>query len=162
MTAFRKLFAAATAVAIVASMAGPVLADDRATVEAFYVRLLSASGAKDKAAEADRILAPDFQSIGDYSGKSKSRDELAKQLGGFMKLIPDLNWKIEEIVHSGDRYVVRGRATGTPNGPFFGVDGKGKSFDILSIDIHQVAGGKIVKTYHVEDWAGALRQLAPR
>jgi predicted ester cyclase len=157
MTKFRSAVAGALALA---ALSGPALAKDQDVVEAFYTRLLSASGAKDKMAEAERILAPDFQSIGDYSGKTKSREDLAKQLGGFTQLIPNLNWKIEEIFHDGDRYVVRGRATGTPKGPLFGVDGKGHSFTILSIDIHQVANGKIVKTYHVEDWAGALQQLA--
>lgn len=29
----------------------------------------------------------------------------------------------------------------------------------MAIDIRTVKNGKIVQTYHVEDWAGALRQL---
>ena len=52
---------------------------------------------------------------------------------------------------SGDRYPAVG--------PLFGIDGEGKSFDILTIDIHTIEEGKIVRTYHVEDWTGALRQL---
>jgi len=44
----------------------------------------------------------------------------------------------------------------------FGVDGKGKGFDILTIDIHTLEGGKIIRSYHVEDWAGALRQLSAK
>ncbi|MGH6962005.1 MAG: ester cyclase [Dongiaceae bacterium] len=63
------------------------------------------------------------------------------------------------MLRDGNRYVVRGRATGTPVKPFFGVDAGGRSFDIMSIDIHTVENGKIVRSYHVEDWAGALRQL---
>ena len=63
------------------------------------------------------------------------------------------------MIQAGDRVIVRGRASGTPKGPLFGVDGKGKSFTIMSIDIHTIKDGKIVKTYHVEDWAGALAQL---
>ena len=55
--------------------------------------------------------------------------------------------------------IVRSRASGTPQGPFFGVDGKGKSFTILAIDIHTLQNGKISKSYHVEDWAGAIAQL---
>jgi len=54
---------------------------------------------------------------------------------------------------------MRSRATGTPKGPLFGVDGEGRSFDILTIDIHTVENGKIVTSYHLEDWAGALQQL---
>lgn len=157
MTAHRRLAAPVALLAL--ALAGPAHADGRATVEAFYTRLLNASGAADKTAEAERILAPAFQSIGDYSGRAKTREELAKQLDGFARLIPDLTWTVEEIIRSGDRYVVRGRASGTPKGPLFGVDGKGKSFTIMSIDIHEVADGKIKKVYHVEDWAGALRQL---
>ena len=66
------------------------------------------------------------------------------------------------MIQEGDRVVVRSRATGTPAGPLFGVDGKGKRFDILTIDIHTIEDGKIVRTYHVEDWAGALRQLSAK
>ena len=55
---------------------------------------------------------------------------------------------------------MRSRATGIPVAPFFGVDGQGRSFDIMTIDIHELEDGKIVRTYHVEDWAGALQQLA--
>lgn len=151
---------AAAAIATGLAASAPALASDRAIVEAFYTQLLAAKGAQDKPAEAAKLLAPGFQSIGDYSGKTKSREELGKQLTGFAQLIPDLEWKIEEILQAGNRFVVRGRASGTPKGPFFGVDGKGKSFTIMSIDIHEVSNGQIVKVYHVEDWATALRQLS--
>jgi hypothetical protein len=30
----------------------------------------------------------------------------------------------------------------------------------MSIDIHEVAQGKIVKSWHVEDWATAIKQLS--
>ena len=104
----------------------------------------------------------DWKSIGDYSGKNKSKEAFAGQLGGFSKLIPDLNWEIQGIHQSGNVFTVRSRATGTPVGPLFGVDGEGRSFDILTIDIHTVENGKITHSYHVEDWAGALRQLSGR
>ena len=64
------------------------------------------------------------------------------------------------MLQDGNRFVVRSRATGTPVGPMFGVDGQGRGFDILAIDIHTVEDGKIVRSYHVEDWATALRQLS--
>lgn len=145
-----------------ATLAAPALAGDRETVEAFYTDFLNAAGAPDKAATAAKVMAPGWQSIGDYSGTTKSREDIVKQIAGFHQLIPDLNWKIEQMVQSGDTYVVRGRASGTPKGPLFGVDGKGRSFTIMSIDIHKVVDGRIVTSHHVEDWAGALRQLSGR
>ena len=36
---------------------------------------------------------------------------------------------------------------------------KGKSFKTMAIDIHEVLGGKIKKTWHIEDWLTALNQL---
>lgn len=150
----------ATALVATLLIVAPANADDRKLVEGFYTKLLTVGGSKDLAADAEQILSADWASVGDYSGKSKDRPTFVKQLIGFAKLIPDLTWQIEEIVVSSDRYVVRGRASGTPKGPFFGVDPPtGKKFQIMSIDIHTVKGGKIVQSFHVEDWAGALGQL---
>jgi hypothetical protein len=36
----------------------------------------------------------------------------------------------------------------------------GKSFKLMSIDVHTLQDGKISRTYHVEDWQGAFRQLS--
>jgi predicted ester cyclase len=133
-------------------------ADDKAVVQTFY-DFLSNPASQDHAESLRASLADDWKSIGDYSGRSKSSDQFVGQIGGFSKLIPDLNWAVEEMIVAGNRVIVRGRATGTPQGPLFGVDGKGKGFEIMSVDIHTVENDKIVMTYHVEDWAGALRQL---
>ena len=159
MPVFDRRTALAAGAALLATTPA-AFANDRAVVEAFYTEFLNASGPKDKAALAARLMAPNWQSIGDYSGKNKSREELAKQIGGFHQLMPDLTWAIEEIIQSGNRFVVRGRASGTPKGPLFGVDGKGKRFIIMSIDIHTVKDGQLMESYHVEDWAGALKQLS--
>ena len=151
----------ATAALLIAPMTGTAMADNGPIVQKFYAFLSNPTSAQHadamKAATAEK-----WESVGGYSGKIKTRGAFVGQVGGFGKLIPGMNWKVEEMIQAGDRVVVRGRATGTPKGPMFGVDGNGKSFDIMSIDIHTIEGGKIVRTYHVEDWAGALRQLKAR
>lgn len=140
-------------------VSGTAKADGHEAVTAFYA-YLSAPNSKEAAAAVEAGMAEDWVSIGDYSGAEKTRDAFIKQIAGFGQLIPDMTWKIEEMIVAGDRVIVRGRASGTPKGPLFGVDGKGKSFEIMSIDIHTLKDGKVVRTYHVEDWAGALRQLS--
>ena len=134
-------------------------ADDKATVQKFY-DLLSNPGSQAQAAAFKGATADNWESIGNYSGKNKSREAFLGQMGRFAKLIPDLNWAVEAMYQDGDAVIVRGRATGIPVGPLFGVDGQGRGFDILTIDIHTIEDGKIIRTYHVEDWAGALRQLS--
>jgi len=138
--------------------AGP---DDKATVQVFYDYL--SDGASDDKAEAFRaVLADGWESVGNYSGTNKNDDAFVGQIGGFTKLIPDMDWALQEMHQDGNTIIVRSRATGTPTGPMFGVDGEGRSFDIITIDIHHLEGGKIARTYHVEDWAGAIQQLSGR
>lgn len=93
----------------------------------------------------------------------KPRAEAAKTIGGFGKAIPDLKWEIKEVLVSGNRVIVRGEGSGTPAVDFMGVPHSGKSFKLMSIDIHHIENGKLAgKTYHLEDWAGALRQLSAK
>ena len=81
-------------------------------------------------------------------------------LTAFGGLIPDVKWEVQEIWQDGDTYIVRGIATGTPEGPFLGVDpATGKSFEIMSIDEHRVEDGLLKESYHVEEWLTAVGQL---
>ncbi len=157
MTNLKNIITGATVA--LATNANIAFADNIATVQKFY-DLLSNPGSQSHQQDVKENTAPTWESIGDYSGKSKSIDAFLGQMGGFSKLVPDLNWAVEDMIEAGDTIVVRSRATGTPVAPFFGVDGQGRSFDILTIDIHHMENGAIAKTYHVEDWAGALQQLS--
>lgn len=143
------------------SIASTAAADDLTTVQTFY-DLLSNPGSESHTAAFVESTSASWESVGDYSGKNKSRDAFLGQMGFFAKLIPDLEWSVQSMHQNGDFVTVRSRATGKPTGPLFGVDGQGRSFDIMTIDIHELEDGKIVRSYHVEDWAGALRQLAAR
>lgn len=135
------------------------MADNKAVVQTFY-DFLSNPASADAASALKESTSDSWESIGDYSGTNKNREQFIGQVSGFFaKLIPDLNWEVQEMIQDANKVVVQSRATGTPNAPLFGVDGMGKSFDILTIDIHTVENGKIVSTIHLEDWAGALQQL---
>ncbi|MBU2983039.1 ester cyclase [Lentibacter algarum] len=145
--------------AVIATAATGAFADNKDTVTAFY-DLLSNPGQQEQVDAFVAATSADWVSIGDYSGNAKTRDAFLGQVGGFAKLMPDLNWAIQDMHQDGDTVIVRSRATGTPVAPFFGIDGEGRSFDIMTIDIHEMEDGVITQTYHIEDWAGALQQLA--
>lgn len=130
----------------------------RAVVQAFYDRVLNGTNAADLAQRIDQVLAPNWVTMANNAGGNDVA-YFTKALQGFGQAIPNLKWEVQEILVTGNRYVVRGRATGTPAKQVFGVEPVGKSFDIMSIDIHTVEQGRIVRSFHVEDWAGALRQL---
>ena len=147
-----------TAIAVLMTATAAV-ANDKETVAVFY-DLLSDPGSTELAAAFEDVTHESWESIGNYSGENKSRDAFLSQMGGFAQLMPDLEWSVQAMHQDGNIITVRSRATGTPVAPFLGVEGEGRSFDILAIDIHELEGGKIARTYHVEDWATALQQLS--
>ncbi|GHA75025.1 hypothetical protein GCM10009007_15180 [Formosimonas limnophila] len=91
--------------------------------------------------------------------KCRAQEESIKSFSGLAQMIPDLKLEIKEIITQGNKIVVRSEMTGTPAGEFFGVPHTGKSFKVMTIDIHTVKNGKLSYTNHLEDWAGALGQL---
>jgi predicted ester cyclase len=132
----------------------------RQLVAPFY-EMLNQPATKDIKALSEQALSPEWKS---YSSETdfKGRDGFVAQVGGFGKLIPDLKWDIKDVLVDGNRIIVRSEASGTSVGPFFGVAPTGKSFKIMTIDIHTIKDGKAITAHHVEDWASALRQLSAR
>ncbi len=133
-------------------------ANDKAVVEAFYTQLLSDPNAKNLADKVSKVVVEDWVSIPTPRG-GKGSEGLVKTLKFFGSRVPDLKWAVQEILQDGNRYFVRSIATGTPKGKFFGKEAKG-GFEIMTIDIHEVNNGKITQSYHVEDWARAMRQVS--
>ncbi|HNN92265.1 MAG TPA: ester cyclase [Pseudomonadota bacterium] len=131
----------------------------QALIAPFYDALNTPAG-KDVAALIAGVASPDWRSFGS-GATSKGRQEFIQQVIGFGRLIPDLEWKIQEVLvdRESHRIIVRSEASGTPAGDFMGVPHSGRRFAIMTIDIHCVQDGKLVSAHHVEDWATALRQL---
>ena len=132
----------------------------RASVAPFY-KALNAEFAKDSSELIRQSTAPQWMSCRG-NDICVSRDEVLAGMGQRLKSVPDLKWEIKEILVSGNQVTVRGEATGTPAGEFMGAPYTGKSFKLMSIDVHTLEGGKMVRTYHIEDWLGAVRQLSAK
>lgn len=134
------------------------MTDLKETVRPFYTKCLTVNNETNVAELMGKILAANFQSFG--SAEVKTKEQLIGQIQFFWKLVPDLKWEIQEMYQEGSSVVVRSKASGTPNGDFMGLPTNGsKSFNIMTIDIHTVEKGQVVKVYHVEDWATAMKQL---
>ncbi|GAL14959.1 hypothetical protein JCM19233_5973 [Vibrio astriarenae] len=132
-------------------------AQARALVQPFYTYLSNPLD-EQAAANARSVFSQDWRSH-DNNDSSKGLDETIKAVNGYGQLIPNLKWEIKDVKVAGDTIVVRGEASGTPKGEFFGVPETGNSFKIMSIDLHTVEDGKVVKSYHIENWVSAIGQL---
>jgi predicted ester cyclase len=160
MKNFFSASAALTIVAVAALPAAAQMTEDsaRASLTPFY-RALNAAYVTEAPDLIKQSTAPDWVTCRG-NDLCNTREEVLAGIGPRLKAIPDLKWEIKEVRVSGDRAIVRGEATGTPVGNLMGTATNGKSFKLMSIDIHTIDGGKIVRTYHVEDWQGAFRQLS--
>jgi len=132
-----------------------------AIVAPFYTHALTVNTQTSSTEVLNRILADNFQSLNGQETKTKA--VLIKQVEFFWKLIPNLKWEPQGFVVSGNKVVVRSVASGSPIGSFMGLQLDGsKSFRIDTIDIHEVEGGQVVRVYHLEDWATAIKQLSAK
>jgi len=129
-----------------------------ASVTAFYDALNAAPG-KDVSGLLMQATAPNWVSCG-TNDVCLPREQVIAAIAGRHKAIPDLRWQIKEVLESGNRVIVRGEASGTPAGDFMGAPHGGKSFKLMSIDVHTIEDGKLTRSYHLEDWMGAVRQLS--
>ena len=133
-----KMTLLAAAVAATA-LAGTATAGALDTVRAFYADILTTPSDTTEARYFE-LFSPDVVSIPTPPGGPGAQGML-NTVAFLGQVVPDLTWTPDEIIELDGRFVVRGTATGTPVGPFFGVDpATGKSFEIMSIDIVTVEG----------------------
>ena len=92
-----------------------------------------------------KTTTTDWQSCQNGEG-CRGQEVSAKAFGQYAKMIPDMRLTMQEIMMDKNKVIVRGELTGTPSGDFFGVPHTGKSFKIMTIDIHTIRNGKIAHT----------------
>ena len=129
----------------------------RAIVTPLY-EALNEPGKKDVKTLLEQATTPDFLSCGN-EGECAGRDAVIARFTALGQTVPDLRWTIKEIWVADKEVVIRGEATGTPVQAFLGLEPTGKSFRTMALDIHTIEDGKIKRSYHVENWIVALRQL---
>ncbi|GHO50479.1 hypothetical protein KSX_86420 [Ktedonospora formicarum] len=147
-----------------ARQAAPATAASQLTVEqaraivAPLYDALNQPAKKDVNALLAKAANPDYKSF-HTNEDGLTRDQLADVFKNMGSVIPDLHWTIKDIQTLGDQIIVRGEATGTPIGEFWGAKPTGKSFKTMAIDIFTVKNGKLASAYHIENWMTALQQL---
>ena len=107
----------------------------------------------------DRILSANWVDIppapNQPPGPAGARQILVELTTAF----PDLDIKVEDVLQEGNKVVVRSRISGTQRGALMGFPAKNRKMSMQAVDIHEFKDGKIVRTWHTEDWMNGLHQL---
>jgi predicted ester cyclase len=127
--------------------------DSDIAVRRFYQALATGDGAL-----ADEALAPGWEAVpplrtGD--GPEGWKASIAHLRGVFA----DLTVEIEHIVADGDMVAVRSVGRGKHTGQLLGVEGTGREVEFRAADFHQVIDGRIVRTWHLEDYFSIATQI---
>lgn len=107
----------------------------------------------------DTVLAQDWVDVPLAPGQGGGLAGMKAAMDGYYQSFPDFTPANDDIIASGDKVVVRSTITATQKGAFAGVPASGRKISVMAIDIHQVCGGRIVQTWHVEDWLSGLFQM---
>ena len=129
---------------------------------AHFDALLGPTGALivgDPETVAEKILHDDWVDIPGAPGTPPGPAGAKQLLAQLTTTFPDLKLTIEDILQDGKKVVVRARMAGTQSEPFLGFPSKNRKMDIQVVDIHEFKDGRIIRTWHTEDWMSGLRQL---
>lgn len=148
------LAAAATALPLLAAEVSAAT-DYKTKIQLFYDTFR-----KNNPAILDQIIAPDWVRIPTTPDVEPGREGFKKLVPGFATVFKNATLIAEDTIQEGNKVVVRSTYSATQAAPFMGFPSKGRSFTIMTIDIHEFNDKGLVKTtWHLEDWTGALFQM---
>jgi len=138
--------------------AAPLTIEAARTIVAPLYDALNQPAKKDVAALLAKAAHSDYRSY-HTNEDFLTRDQLTDVFKNMGVTIPDLRWEIKDMQVIGDQIVVRGEATGTPTGEFWGAKPTGKGFKTMALDLFTVKNGKLASCFHIENWMTALEQM---
>ncbi len=109
--------------------------------------------------EFDRILAEDWRALPPVPNNPAGREGQKQTLRMLHEVLGEVNYKVEETIVAGDRVTSRAVLSGIHKGMFLGIPPTNRRLEMMTIEIHRIADGKIVETWHIEDFFGAVQQL---
>ncbi|EEF60072.1 ester cyclase [Pedosphaera parvula] len=107
----------------------------------------------------DKILSENWVDIPPAPGQPSGPAGAKQILVELTKTFPDLKVTIQDVLQEGNKVVVRSEISGTQKASFMGFPSKSRKLVIQAIDIHEFKDGKIIRTWHTEDWMTGFHQL---
>ena len=107
------------------------------------------------------IVTDDWQYIPASSGPLSARgpEAIVRAFAELSSSLSNIDIRIVDVLIHGNRLGVRARITGTQSGALMGIPATSKRVEFAIHSFHEIEGGRIVKTWHLEDWLGAVRQI---
>jgi predicted ester cyclase len=136
--------------------------NDAQAAEAAVHRLYEALNTGDERVVDDvvnNVLAPGWQNTPLPPGGSPGAKALRGTVAFLRAVFPDFTITHEDMVVTGDKVAVRSVSRGTHSGELLGIPATGRAVEYRAFDFHRLEGGRIVESWHLEDYFALLTQL---
>jgi predicted ester cyclase len=112
----------------------------------------------------DAVMTDDWDDIPLGPGQEPGRAGARSLIEGINKVFSDLRIVVEEIIDArgagGNGMVgVRAKMRGVHTGEFLGIAPTGRETEVRAHDFHEIVDGRVVRTYHMEDWLNWFQQV---
>ena len=101
------------------------------------------------------LISPDYTGIDGTKGAASFEAPII----ALIKAMPDVQWKIQELVGEDEKVVVQWKVQGTQTGLFNGFPATGKTVSSDGMAIFEFEAGKIIRTNAQTDRLGFLQQI---
>jgi predicted ester cyclase len=111
----------------------------------------------------DELIAPDYLNHSSSIPNPRPGPVDLKTIVRAMRDgLPDLHYRILDLVVAPDKVAAFVRVTGTHRGALFGMAPTGKKIDVSQMQIEWIRGGQIWQHWRVTDELAMLRQMGQR
>jgi hypothetical protein len=107
----------------------------------------------------DELVEPDAVIRTPLPIEATGADKLKEVFARLLRVFPDLQITIEDLIAEGDKVVDRNTVTGTQHGDYMGHPPTGRSVTYDEAFIFRFADGRIAETWGVVDVFAQMRQL---
>ncbi len=127
-------------------------------MDPFVKRLIDAYN-KRSLDEFDALLADDVVLVRDGE-KAHGLTEFKAVLGRLQRAFPDIQYRVDDVIVTGERIILRWEARGTHKGEYLGQAATGRSMSYTGVTIYERrADGKIARIFVAADLLSLLRRL---
>lgn len=127
---------------------------NKAVVRQFIERIF---GAGDRAA-ADELIAPGAV-FHTYRFEGDPREGMRAAIDRMSAALSDGSFTVHELIAEDDLVCARVTSAATQTGPFMGMPGTGRRYEIGELHLFRVRDGRVVEHWHQYDQIGMMRQL---
>lgn len=107
----------------------------------------------------DSVLAADWDDIPLAPGQGPGPEGIKPIIRSLADAFPDVRIVIHDMVQAPGQIAVRAEIAGTHLGELFGIAATGKQVSFRLHEFHALESGRVVTTWHMEDWFGLFLQL---